>query len=54
MTRWSQRTFDLETNAYVIPAVNSDWYNTGAWGIYVGLGRRRLTECWTIKDTTLR
>lgn len=44
MARWSQRTFDLETDAYVIPAVNSDWYNTGAWGTYVGLNPHRLAK----------
>jgi hypothetical protein len=42
MARWSQKTVDVITDAFVMPAINSDWYNTGAWGTYVGLNPHQL------------
>lgn len=42
MARWSQKTEDVEVDAYTLPAINSDWYNTGAWVTHVSLNPHEL------------
>jgi len=42
MALWSQKTADIQIDGFVIPAVNSSWHHTGAWGVYVGLNPNEL------------
>lgn len=42
MALWSQRTVDIEVDGFVIPAANSSWHNSGAWGVYIGLTPHQL------------
>jgi len=39
---WSQKIVNIEVDGFVVPAANSSWHNSRAWGVYLELNPHEL------------